>query len=37
MDREELDKHIRFLDDYSKKHGILFKVNRCGITVEDIN
>lgn len=30
----EIDKHIRFLDKYSREHGIIFRVSRTGVTVE---
>ena len=33
----EMDKHMKFLHDYAVKHGILFRVSKSGITVEEMN
>lgn len=36
MNREEMDKHIRFLNDYARQHQIVFKVTRYSVTVESL-
>ena len=37
MNLKEMDKHMIFLNQYSIENKILFRVNRSGITVEDIS
>jgi len=36
MDREDIDRHIAFLKDYAGKHGIIFRVTRTTISVEEV-
>jgi hypothetical protein len=37
MNKDEMEKHMWFLHDYAVKHGILFRVSRQGITIEEWN
>lgn len=36
MEREEMQKHMQFLNEYAHKHKIIFRVSRSGVSVEDI-
>lgn len=36
MDSKVMDKHLRFLHKYGCDNGIVFRVSRRGVTVEEI-
>ena len=36
MKREELDNHLVFLKEYAVKHGIIFKVSKTSVRVEEV-
>ena len=37
MDSKELDSHLAFLHDYSRKHGIIFSIRRKTASIEVID
>ena len=36
MKRELLDKHLEFLKEYAAKHGIVFRVSKTSVRVEEV-